>query len=70
MANQKRIDPNIVKKKLAKLEPQLLALQEELKNTSDKRAQSRIIRKIEYTQGKIKQAKPENDSAGRQKEIL
>ena len=57
MANQKRIDPNIVKKKLAKLEPQLLALQEELKNTSDKRAQSRIIRKIEYTQGKIKQAK-------------
>ena len=57
MANQKRIDPNIVKKKLAKLEPQLLALQEELKNTSDKRAQNRIIRKIEYTQGKIKQAK-------------
>ena len=47
----------MVKEKLAKLEPQLSALQEELKGTSDKKKRDRLIRKIEYTQGKIKQAK-------------
>ena len=57
MANQKNVDPNVVKEKLAKLEPRLSALQEELKGTSDKKRRDQLIRKIEYTQGKIKQAK-------------
>ena len=57
MANQKNVDPEVVKEKLAKLEPQLSALQEELKNTSDKKKRDRLIGKIETVQGKIKQAK-------------
>ena len=57
MANQKNIDPEKVKEKLAVLEPQLLSLQEELKNTSDKKKRDKLIGRIEYTQGKIKQAK-------------
>ena len=57
MANQKNVDPEKVKEKLARLEPQLLALQEELKKTSEKGKRDRLIRKIEDTQGKIKQAK-------------
>ena len=55
MANQKNIDPEKVKEKLAVLEPQLLSLQEELKNTSDKKKRDKLIGRIEYTQGKIKQ---------------
>lgn len=53
----KSVNPEKVKMKLAKLEPQLQTLQAELKNTSDKRKRDKLIRKIEITQGKIKQAK-------------
>ena len=57
MAGQKKVDPEVVKEKLAKLEPELSALREELKSTADKKKRDKIIKKIEYTQGKIKQAK-------------
>ena len=43
MAVQNNVDPNMVKEKLARLEPQLAALQEELKNTSDKKKRDKLI---------------------------
>ena len=57
MAAKKQVDPEKVKQKLAKLEPELEALQKELQNTADKRKRDKLIQKIERVQGKIKQAK-------------
>ena len=58
MTGQARvIDQAKVDAKLAKLEPKLAELQRELASTTDKRKQGKLIEKIEYTQGKIKQAK-------------
>lgn len=58
MAKQERVvDQAKVKEKLANLEPKLAAIQKELAETTDKRKQGRLIEKIDYTQGKIKQAK-------------
>ena len=53
----KQIDQAKVKEKLAKLEPQLAELQRQLAETTDKRKQGKLVEKIEYTQGKIKQVK-------------
>lgn len=53
----REVDQAKTKTKLAALEPKLEALQKELAATSDKRKQQKLIEKIEYTQGKIKQAK-------------
>lgn len=53
----KVIDQAKVEEKLKKLEPKLAALQRELDGTTDKGKQQKLIEKIEYTQGKIKQAK-------------
>ena len=46
MAGQKKVDPEVVKEKLAKLEPELSALREELKSTADKKKRDKIIKKI------------------------
>ncbi len=57
MAAKRQADPEKVKQKLARLEPELAALQKELENTTDKRRRDKLVDRIYRVQGKIKQAK-------------
>lgn len=57
MAAKRQADPEKVKRKLAKLEPELAALQKELENTTDKHRRHKLVDRIARVQGKIKQAK-------------
>ena len=57
MANQKNADPALVQKKLAVLNPQLKALEEQRAACEDPRKQKLLEKKIEKVHDKIRQAK-------------
>lgn len=56
-AKNRTVDPAVVQQKLAKLEPQLKSLEEQLEQTTDFRKRQKLITKIVTVEEKIKQAK-------------